>query len=256
MKITIVQPDTVWEDKAANFKNIGRIINNLPEETDIVVLPEMFATGFSLNAEILAEEYNGETFNWMRNLSQSNKFSICGSFILRSEGKFYNHFLFGSPQNEVYSYDKRHLFSLAGENEIFENGKIRQVFTYKTFRFLPLICYDLRFPAWIRNREDYDAIICIASWPEIRGEAWNILLRARAIENQCFVIGVNRTGFDNEGLRYAGDSVVIDPLGQVICKVNKYEEGAATVEISLSELQNLRTKFPVWKDADNFSLNL
>ena len=221
----------------------------------MIVLPEMFTTGFTINAEKLAEEFNGETYKWMTNLSLNGNFAVCGSFIIRSANKYYNHFLCVSPQKEYFSYNKRHLFSLANENEIYTRGKYRQVFNYNSFRFLPIICYDLRFPVWCRNRGDYDVLVCVASWPDVRREAWNSLLKARAIENQCYVIGVNRTGIDNEGLKYAGDSVVIDPLGKILGNVNEYEEGSATVDISLSELQNFREKFPVWKDADNYTLS-
>ncbi|MBA4323100.1 MAG: amidohydrolase [Odoribacter sp.] len=256
MKITIVQPDTIWEDKQANFSNIKQILRNHPGETDIVVLPEMFTTGFTLNAERLAEEPDGETHKWMANLALSVNSAICGSFIIRSGNNYYNRFAFITPGNAHFSYDKRHLFSMADENRIFTSGKTRQVFEYNGFRFLPLICYDLRFPVWSRCRGDYDAIICVASWPDVRREAWNSLLKARAIENQCYVVGVNRTGVDNEGLKYAGDSVIIDPLGKILTMVKEYEAGSATADISLPELQNFREKFPVWKDADDFSLNI
>ena len=145
---------------------------------------------------------------------------------------------------------------MAGESRIFEKGKSRIIINYSGFRFLPIICYDLRFPVWCRNRGDYDVLICVANWPDVRREAWNSLLKARAIENQCYVVGVNRVGCDNEGLCYAGESVVIDPLGKILCSLNPYEEGIATADISLSELQSFREKFPVWKDADNFSLKI
>lgn len=256
MKITIVQSDTRWEDKPANFRNIENLLKSLSRKTDLVVLPEMFTTGFSLNVEKLYEGLYGETFNWMINLSREGNFALCGSYIARSVDKYYNHFTFVTPQKEHFSYDKRHLFSLAGENKIYTGGVNRMVFAYKDFRFLPIVCYDLRFPVWIRNRGDYDAIICVASWPDVRREAWNSLIKARAIENQCFVIGVNRCGTDAEGLTYAGDSVVIDPQGNILTRVNEYEEGIKTVEISLSDVQHFRKKFPVWKDADDFSLNL
>jgi omega-amidase len=256
MKITIVQSDTRWEDKPSNFKNIEQLLSNTGGKTDLVVLPEMFTTGFSLNAEKLSEELYGETFTWMINLSQTGNFAVCGSYIIRTVDKYYNHFTFVTPQKEHYSYDKRHLFTLAGENAIYTGGVNRMIFVYNNFRFLPIVCYDLRFPVWIRNRDDYDAIICVASWPDIRREAWNSLLKARAIENQCFVIGVNRCGTDNEGLKYAGDSVVIDPQGKILTRVNEYEEGIGTVDISLSDIHNFRKRFPVWKDADDFSINL
>jgi omega-amidase len=256
MKITIIQPLTIWEDKLANFKKIEQIIANLSEVSDIIVLPEMFTTGFTLNAEMLAEEFNGKTLKWMSDLSVRTNFAVCGSFIIRSAGKFYNRLSFVTPDKETFYYDKRHLFSLGGENEIFTSGKTRQVINYKGIRFLPMICYDLRFPVWCRNRGDYDVMICVASWPEVRREAWNSLLKARAIENQCYVVGVNRTGTDNVGLNHAGDSVILDFMGKTIGKVDEYNEGSATVDISMSELQNFREKFPVWKDSDDFTINI
>jgi omega-amidase len=256
MKITIIQPDTIWEDKEANFRKIERIIRDHSGKTDVVILPEMFTTGFTLNAEQLAEDLNGETSAWMTNLSEEGNFAVCGSSIIRSDNKFYNHFSFSAPNNVIYSYDKRHLFSLGGENKIFTPGSGRVTFEYRGFRFLPIICYDLRFPVWSRNTGDYDMMICVASWPDVRREAWNSLLKARAIENQCFVAGVNNTGMDREGYKYAGDSVVLDPLGKILGKVNEYEEGSATIEISLKDLQVLRKKLPFLMDADDFNLKV
>jgi omega-amidase len=256
MKITIVQPEIIWEDKQANLNKIEQMICYHSGKTDIVVLPEMFTTGFTLNAGKFAEELNGETYRWMINISSRGNFAVCGSFIMRSDNKYYNHFSFITPQKEYFSYNKRHLFSQGGENEVYISGNERKVFNYYGFRFLPIICYDLRFPVWSRNRGDYDILICVASWPDVRREAWNILLKARAVENQCWVIGVNRVGTDNKNLRYAGDSVVIDPLGKILGNVNENVEGSATIEISLSELLDFREKFPVWKDSDDFSLNI
>ena len=256
MKITIIQPDIIWEDKPANIENIERIISNLSGKPDIVVLPEMFTTGFTLNPEQLAEDLNGTTLQWMSNLSSRGNFAVCGSLIVRYNGKYYNRFSFVTPENKNFYYDKRHLFSLGGENEIYTCGKIRQVINYNNFRFLPIVCYDLRFPVWCRNRGDYDVMICVASWPDVRRNAWNSLLKARAIENQSFVVGVNRIGTDIDGLKYAGDSVVFDPMGNIKAKVDEYKEGSATVNISFSELKTFREKFPVWKDSDNFTINL
>jgi len=215
----------------------------------------MFTTGFTLNAEMLAEEPEGDTFRWMEELSRKGNFAVCGSLIIRSAGNYYNRFLFVTPDGGNFYYDKRHLFSPAAENKVYSSGNIREIFSYKGFRILPVICYDLRFPVWIRNRQDYDLLICVASWPDVRREAWNTLLKARAIENLCWVAGVNRVGTDNDGLKYAGDSVVLDPLGNVMVKVNDYEPGSASTELLLPELQSFREKFPVWKDADNFIIN-
>jgi omega-amidase len=254
MQVSIIQPSTIWEDKAANFEKIEGLIGSSVLKTDLVVLPEMFSTGFTLNADTLAEDKNGRTYNWMKRLAGNGSFAVCGSMITSSDSKFYNHFQFVTPGNEDFTYYKRHLFGMAGENKIFSKGNSRIVFNYKGFRFLPIICYDLRFPVWIRNRGDYDVLICVSNWPDIRREAWNSLLKARAIENQCYVVGVNRVGKDKEGLSYAGESVIIDPLGKILCDLNLYEEGVATADISLTVLQSFREKFPVWRDADDFSI--
>jgi omega-amidase len=256
MKITIIQPSTIWEDKLANFNKIEQLIDSSVGKTDLVVLPEMFSTGFTLNAEPLAEPPYGETYKWMKNLAVKGNFAVCGSLITISETKFYNHFQFVTPLDNEYSYYKRHLFSMAGEDKVFDKGSKRIIINYNGFRFLPIICYDLRFPVWCRNRGDYDVMICDANWPEIRKDAWNSLLKARAIENQCYVVGANRTGTDNEGLSYAGESVIVDPVGITLGKVDAFSEGTATVEISLSEVQSFREKFPVWKDADDFEITI
>lgn len=256
MKIAIIQPDTFWEDKKSNLNNIKHLIGNLSGKPDVVVLSEMFSTGFTLNAESLAEETNGETLRWMAALSSRGNFAICGSLIIKFESRYYNRFYFVTPEGEFHYYDKRHLFSLARENRIYTSGKSRKIISFKNVRFLPVICYDLRFPVWCRNSGDYDILVCIASWPEIRREAWNCLLKARAIENQCFVVGVNRTGVDNEGLKYIGDSIVIDFLGRTICRVDDYTQGIAIADISVPELVRFREQFPVWKDSDNFMIKL
>jgi omega-amidase len=256
MKISIIQPSTIWENKDANFSNLEQLLRNNFEVTDLVVLPEMFSTGFSLNASNLAEETGGKTATWLHSMALKGKFAICGSFIVVSNSKYYNRFLFVNSEDNNFFYDKRHLFSIAGESNVFTQGNSRKIITYCGVRLFPIICYDLRFPVWCRNRGDYDVLICVASWPDVRREAWNSLLKARAIENQCYVIGVNRTGTDNEGFNYAGDSVIIDPLGKILVKVNDYEQGSGTAEISLSELQAFRERFPFLKDSDKFEINL
>jgi omega-amidase len=255
MNITIIQPETLWENKAGNLLKIGKLIQKHYRKTDIIVLPEMFTTGFTLNAGPLSEDLNGETARWMADQALKGDFAVCGSIIVHSGDKYYNHFLFVTPQNGSFSYRKRHLFNLGGENEIYAPGNRREIIDFRGFRFLPLICYDLRFPVWSRNRDDYDVIICVASWPDARRDAWNSLLKARAIENQCYVAAVNNTGKDLKNYNYAGDSVILDPLGKTLANVNEYQEGDATAEISLTELMKIRTKLPFLKDADSFTLN-
>jgi omega-amidase len=256
MKITLIQTHIIWENRSANLSKLEKLLNTVPEGTDLVVLPETFTTGFSMNTEILAEDFKAETLSWMCTMAKTRQFGICGSFIAKAENHCYNRFAFATPGGITHTYDKRHLFSIGGENESFCRGTETKVFSFMDFRIRPLICYDLRFPVWIRNKNDYDLIICVANWPESRRDVWNTLLKARAIENQCYVAGVNRVGDDNTGNKYAGESVILDPRGRIIAGLKENEEGTATAEISLAELTSFRKNFPVWRDADDFTLNL
>jgi predicted amidohydrolase len=256
MKITILQADIFWEDKAANLDSLGMQISKLSGTTEMVILPEMFNTGFSMNTIQLAEEGNSDTIRWMNNLAANYGLAICGSYIVKEGPGYYNRFVCSTPEGDNFNYNKRHLFSIGGENKSFLRGTGRNIFTYKGFRINPVICYDLRFPVWLRNRADYDLLICVANWPDSRKEVWNILLKARAIENQCFVAGVNRIGRDEAGNNYIGESVILDPHGRTIAAVTEGEAGHATGEIFISELEDFRKKFPVWKDADDFSLKV
>jgi len=254
MKITIIQPDIAWEDKKANLNHMQNLLENIPADTHLVILPEMFTTGFSMSTEALAETPFSQTNTWMTSLAGKLNLGICGSLIVKENNSYYNRFFFVSPNDKSAFYDKRHLFSIGGEDKKFIRGNTRAIFQYSGFRINPVICYDLRFPVWTRNRNDYDLLICVANWPESRREVWRTLLKARAIENQCFVAGVNRVGTDPEGNSYAGDSMVINPKGQVIASIPEYQEGIASTEISLQELEDFRAKFPVWKDADDFEI--
>jgi omega-amidase len=254
MKISIIQPDTIWEDKAANFRRLGELMEPLFNETDIVILPEMFNTGFSIKPDLLSETPDDMTFNWMSGLAKNGNFGLCGSYIVKEGGNYFNRWVFVSPDNELSFYNKRHLFSMSGEDNIFSKGRNKLIFSFRGFRICPFICYDLRFPVWSRNLNEYDLMINSANWPESRREVWNILLKARAIENQCYVAGANRVGIDGEGIKYCGESAIIDPKGYIIVSDNNYKERILTAEISLSELSEFRKKFPVSNDADNFSL--
>jgi omega-amidase len=256
MKITIVQPDIIWENRNANLEKIESLLDPVSGKTNLVILPEMFTTGFSMNTENLAEQFNADTLAWMRRISLERQFAICGSFIVDENHSFFNRFVFVTPDQKTYSYDKRHLFSIGGENDSYKPGKERLIFKYNDVRISAIICYDLRFPVWIRNRNDYDLMICVSNWPESRREVWNTLLKARAIENQCYVAGVNRVGSDNEGNNYSGESVILDPRGRKIADIKEYEEGIATGEISIPDLISFRKNFPVWKDADDFKINV
>lgn len=256
MKITLLQPDVFWEDKPGNLDSLGMLLSKISGTTDLVILPEMFNTGFSMNVRSLAEEKNSDTFRWMNNISKNCNLAVCGSYIVVEDGCNYNRFVFVTPEGECLTYDKRHLFGIGGEERNFKRGTERKVFSYKGFRIFPAICYDLRFPVWLRNRNDYDLMICVANWPDSRRDVWNTLLKARAIENQCFVAGVNRVGKDETGNNYSGESVLIDPRGKIIATIPYAEAGYSTGELSLSDLEDFRRKFPVWKEADSFSLGV
>ena len=256
MKITLVQPDILWENKPGNLDKLEIMLKDISGKTDLVILPEMFTTGFSMKVRELSEDYGAQTFKWMENLSRKGNCAICGSFIVNLSANYLNRFVFITPDGRSFFYDKRHLFSIGGEDIKFKRGGKRLIIQYKDYRINTIICYDLRFPVWCRNINDYDLLICVANWPDNRREVWNTLLKARAIENQCFVAGVNRVGIDGENIIYAGESVILDPRGKTITSLKEYEEGIVTAEILLSDLQDFRKKFPVWKDADDFIINI
>jgi omega-amidase len=255
MILTVVQPDLAWENKSANLQNLERLILSLKIKTDLVILPEMFNTGFSMNTDKLSETPGGKTFMWMKKMAVEGNFGVCGSYIVSEGGKLYNRWVFVNPENNRWFYDKHHTFSMSGEDKYITKGMNRLVFSFRGFRISPFICYDLRFPAWNRNLNDTDLIIYAANWPASRRNVWNILLRARAIENQCFVAGSNRIGTDGAGIHYSGDSMVIDPRGDVITSAEEDMEQCITSDISIEELSDFRKKFPVLKDADNFTIH-
>lgn len=255
MKISIIQSDLAWEDKSKNFSNMERLISPLYNKTDLVNLPEMFNTGFSMNPAELSESTVGLTLDWMRSIAEAGNFGVCGSYIVKENDHFFNRFRFVSPETETVYYDKRHLFSMGGEDRLFSPGNKRLIFSFRGVRISPYICYDLRFPVWSRNRDEYDLLINTANWPESRINVWNTLLKARAIENQCFVAGTNRIGTDGEGIKYCGDSMIINPRGEIISSANLNEECSITCEISMTELSDFRKKFPVSNDADNFTID-
>jgi predicted amidohydrolase len=243
-----------WEDAAANRAMFAEQLGPLKGATDLVVLPEMFTTGFSMRSAELAEEMNGLTVHWMREQAKALDAAIYGSLIINEKGKCFNRGLFVKPDGEIIHYDKRHLFRFANEHEHYSAGVDRVVVAWRGWRILLQICFDLRFPVFARNRGDYDAALYVANWPEARRYPWSQLLIARAIENQCYVAGVNRVGMDGKGIHYTGDSVVIDPRGAVIGQVEPAAEGVATVELEANALAEFREKFPVGLDADDFEL--
>ena len=248
MKVTILQRDIVWADPAENVRRADEAIDCNPG-SDLYVLPEMFSTGFCTQPEGIAEPAENETVRWMKTKSQHTGAAIAGSIAIHEDGKFYNRFHFVTPDGNVVTYDKKHLFTFGGEHKRFTAGSERVIVTYKGFRILLEICYDLRFPVWSRNKGDYDMIIYVASWPTPRVEAWKALLTARAIENQCYVVGVNRVGED-PGNNYCGGSRVIDPYGQIMAECEDGKEMEATAKVDMEVLEAFRAKFPVMDDAD------
>jgi predicted amidohydrolase len=256
MKISVIQPDIIWEDKTANYKILSGLIEPLFGVTDIVVLPEMFNTGFSMNPSVLGELPEGDTFHWMKNLASNGNFGLCGSYIVIEHGMYFNRWVFISPDGESLHYNKRHLFSMGGEDTLFTQGSTRLVFSFRGMKISPYICYDLRFPVWSRNTDSFDLMIYSANWPLSRQNVWNTLLKARAIENQCFVAGSNRTGIDGAGIKYSGESMIINPRGEIIVSAGTKTNHLITSELSLSELSDFRKKFPVSNDADDFTLNI
>lgn len=248
MKITILQRDIEWANPVINVSRADEAINRNPG-SDIYVLPEMFSTGFCTNPEGIAEDDNSETLQWLKLKAAETNAAMAGSVAVTKDGKFYNRFYFVKPDGSVTHYDKKHLFTYGGEHTRFTAGDKRVVVEFRGVRILLEICYDLRFPIWSRNRNDYDMILYVASWPIPRISAWSALLVARAIENQCYVAGVNRVGKD-PSCEYCGASVVIDPYGKVIASCPDGQESEATATIDIEALNAFRQKFPVLNDAD------
>ncbi len=254
LRVTIVQSMLHWEDAHANRAMLGDKIAGMNEATDLVVLPEMFTTGFSMRSTELAEDMNGPTVAWMKEQAMSTDAAIFGSVIIKEGGKAFNRGVFVKPDGQVTIYDKRHLFRFANETDHYSAGRDRVIVEWRGWRVLLQICFDLRFPVFARNRGDYDAILYVANWPEARRYPWSQLLIARAIENQCYVAGVNRVGMDGKGIHYSGDSVVINPRGAATASVEPSHEGLATVSLEWEALEDFRAKFPVAMEADDFVL--
>ncbi len=249
LTLTLVQSELVWEHRKANLERFEERLQPLAGATDLVILPEMFSTGFTMNAAPLAETMQGPTLNWMYNLARQLAADIAGSAIIRENGELYNRLLWVKPDGRHFTYDKRHLFRMSGEHKVYAAGRERLTVTVKDWRVRPFICYDLRFPAWCRNRGlAYDLALFVANWPAARARHWRALLRARAIENQCCVVGVNRVGTDGNGLDYRGDSTVIDAQGEVRYHCEDREDVFTTTLVH-EDLESYREAFPAWKDA-------
>lgn len=255
LNLCLIQTRLHWQDKNANFHHFESIIKHI-HTADIILLPEMFTTGFSMEVDRLWDEPEGHTLNWMRNMADQSGAAVTGSIIVREEDKFYNRLYFVQPGGEYHTYDKRHLFTLAGEEKVFSPGHERLILEYKGWRIMPLICYDLRFPVWCRNTEDADLLIFVANWPERRAMPWSSLLKARAIENMCYVAGLNRVGADGDGVTHSGNSAVYDELGNEILQLTPSVHDVRSVSLQKEKMYASRKKFGFLNDRDRFEIEI
>lgn len=257
LSFTLVQTKLHWEDKAANLAMLEQKVMGIGEKTEIVVLPEMFSTGFSMQPAQLAETMEGETVQWMKHVAAAKKIILTGTVIIEEEGQYYNRLLWVLPDGKLGFYDKRHRFAFAGEDRQYTAGHKRLIAQVNGWKVNLQVCYDLRFPVWARQQAagqpEYDVLLYVANWPERRSHAWKTLLTARAIENQCYVVGVNRVGNDGNAIYHSGDSMVVDALGTVLYH-RKDGEDIHTVTLEKQALQQVRDAYPFWKDADHFNI--
>ncbi|UKM65273.1 amidohydrolase [Flavobacteriaceae bacterium GSB9] len=254
LKIALLQSDLAWEDAAQNRKNLGVALRGIAQTIDVIVLPEMFATGFTMNAEKVAEPMDGDTVAWMKQMATKTNAAIAGSLVISEERKFYNRFLFVEPSGKISIYNKRHTFTLAGENKVYTAGSKQVIIDYKGWKICPQVCYDLRFPVWSRNVEGYHVLIYVANWPKPRISAWNTLLQARAIENMSYCIGVNRVGVDGTNIEYSGHSAAYDVLGNKITTIEPKQEQIETITLEKRHVEAYRNKFKFLDDRDAFKI--
>ncbi len=284
LKVSIVQSDVIWENPERNRKMFSEKILQIKEKTDLIILPEMFNSGFTMNPEAVAENENGKTILWMKKMAIKKKCVVTGSLIIKEEKRiknkinvfYYNRLIWQNPDGTTEIYNKKHLFRFANEHKKYSPGKEKLIVEInkekrngRGWKICPMICYDLRFPVWCRNSPNkinnngkktgtgglYELLIFVASWPGHRSYAWKTLLKARAIENQCYVIGVNRIGTDGNGISYSGDSVVINPMGETISKTKAFQNSVETVTLSANTIEEWRKNFPAWMDSDAFDFS-
>ncbi len=262
LAITTIQTNLFWEDKVANLQMLQQKIESINEKTELVILPEMFSTGFTMQPQLFAETMDGTTVQWMKNICNKNGIILTGSIIIEEEQKYYNRLIWMLPNGQYGYYDKRHLFAYGQEDKNYTAGNKRLIASVKGWKINLQICYDVRFPVWARQQvaapdlqsAEYDVLIYIANWPEKRSHAWKTLLCARAIENQCYVIGVNRVGDDGNNIYHSGNSLVIDSMGQVLYHIAD-DEDINTIVFSKEKLTETRARFPFLNDADGFEIN-
>jgi predicted amidohydrolase len=253
MKIALIQTSLIWENPIENRSHLAQKITGFMEDVDLIVLPEMFSSGFTMNPKAVAETMQGETVLWLQHLAKAKDCAITGSLVIEENGNYYNRLVFVFPTGEIKTYDKKHLFSLAGENEFYVAGKEKLVLEYKGYKICPLICYDLRFPVFSRNVENYDVLLYVANWPKPRVNAWDILLKARSVENMCYTIGVNRIGKDHNHHEYVGHTQVIDFMGEYVLEPQE-ADAVFIVELNKAKLLETRKKLAFLNDKDNFQL--
>jgi predicted amidohydrolase len=253
MKIALIQTELSWENPNENKALLQEKINAISQYVDLIVLPEMFTSGFTMNPKNVAQTMQGEAISWLKETAKDKNCAITGSLVIEENCNYFNRLVFVFPSGEIQTYDKRHLFTLAGEDKVYTSGKDKLIVEYKGFKICPLICYDLRFPVFARNVENYDVLIYVANWPKPRVNAWDILLKARAVENMSYVIGVNRVGMDANNLEYIGHSQAVDFLGNYIQEPQEIE-GVFIVELDKNEMLETRKKLNFLNDGDEFKL--
>ena len=254
LTISLLQADLHWQDPTQNHVLFADLATQIPAATQLLVLPEMFNTGFTMDTAAVAQSMDGPSIAWMCELARRHEVTVTGSLVIAEEGRFFNRLIWMPPSGEVSSYDKRHLFRMAGEQEHFTAGESRQIFRLGDWRVCPLVCYDLRFPVWSRGVNEFDLLLYVANWPAARRSAWQSLLPARAVENLCYCAGLNRIGTDSKGIAYAGDSGAWDYLGKLMAEGGK-KPGVISIELDGASLSRYREKFPAHLDADRFSLH-
>jgi predicted amidohydrolase len=253
LTVSLIQTTTHWHSPNDNRALFERLFAEVPDDAQIVVLPEMFSTGFTMSASEVAEPMQGPTLTWLREQALGIGKVICGSLVIVDGGRYYNRFVWVTPEGSVTSYDKRHLFRMTDEHRYYAAGKQRRTVVVGEWRVCLMICYDLRFPVWFRNRGDYDVLLCVANWPAERQQIWNTLLRARAVENQCYCVGVNVVGTDGNGVGYSGGSAIYTAEGNALLEAGELA-GVFTTSLGGDALLDYRRRFPAWQDADEFSL--
>ena len=255
LKVAGLQTDLFWENSDKNIQLFSQLINKLDTTVDLILLPEMFTSGFTMNASLVAETMSGKTVDWMLKTAKAKQAAICGTIVIKENNNFYNRFVFVHPNGKIDSYNKRHSFTLAGENEVYTCGHERSIINYCGWKICPQICYDLRFPVWSRNTENYDLLIYLANWPVTRIKAWDTLLKARAIENMSYTIGVNRVGKDDNNYAYSGNSLIVDYLGGELAKIKDYSSGILIANLDYNKQQQIREKLGFLKDSDTFTIH-